>query len=126
MSNVQAKLKTLIYPIKGTFYYQRPEQLLPNLTPNQPLHLVAEKSNKFDALAIQIWAFIDNQSQLLGYIPKNKTLLIHYLTQLKAIQQSELPSASEQPLQIKITFQPPLFLFIRYHWWRFSATILTS
>lgn len=60
-------LKTIRFPIKGTYYYDAAQAFAEGvLQPNALLNLRPESHNAFDANALQIW----HEQSLLGYVPR--------------------------------------------------------
>ncbi len=69
-------IKTIQFPIKGTFYYAAELAIeMQNLSLNVPVKFKREPNNPYDLHAIQIWSSHsvqeDTSSQLLlGYVPR--------------------------------------------------------
>lgn len=60
-------LKTIRFPIKGTFYYDATPAFTNGvLLPKVLLNFITEPNNAYDANAIQIW----HGQSLLGYVPR--------------------------------------------------------
>ncbi len=71
-------IKTIRFPIKGTFYHDAKQALQSGkLLSDSLLNLQADSDNAYDPYAIQVW--IKHDSYLLGYVPKtlSKSLLSH-------------------------------------------------
>lgn len=124
-------MKSQALVIRGTVYYQDdPQKLKVSLSIEQPLFLVEEKQNKYDINAIQIWGFITKQEKmnatLLGYIPRNRTQLIHFLKKQNLIKHSELCQIEKpnQQIELKICIYYSLSWIqqLHYYWWKLWKT----
>lgn len=119
-------MKCLLLPIKGTYYYHNIEIITESLIVDQPVFLVAEKQNKFDLNAIQIWAFVGNKSILLGYIPRQKTSLIHFLKNINCLFKTTLYQIySNKKLELKISLYYSISIKQQFYfyWWFISRKL---
>lgn len=114
-------MKSILLPIKGTYYYQNHEQLQATLRLNQPLFLVEEQRNPYDFNAIQIWGYLKNKSALLGYIPRQKTAFIHFLKSIQSPIKSTLVQVKPQrnlvQLVIRLEYSLTIKQHIFFYWW---------
>lgn len=114
-------MKSVILPIKGTCYYQDSHELKTKLTLNQPLFLVEEKHNPYDFNAIQIWGYLKNKSALLGYIPRNKTRLIHFLKNIQSPVKSTLHQIQSHhnltQLNVRLEYSLSIKQQLYFYWW---------
>ena len=112
----------LTLPIKGTFYYHgKPEPLKNKLILKQPLFLVEENQNEYDFNAIQVWGYIGDKSILLGYIPRQKTVLIHFLKSSNISIHSKLYQISSKhdllKLRVLLIYNFSINQQIYFYWW---------
>jgi len=119
-------VKCLLLPIKGTYYYQDSKLIKKYLIVDQPVFLVEEKQNKFDLNAVQIWVFVGNKSTLLGYIPRQKTRLIHFLKKINCLFKTKLYqiySNNKIELKISLCYSISIKQQFYFYWWFISRKL---
>jgi hypothetical protein len=100
------------FRVKGTYYYLLEEAVQNNwIYSGKELHLTNEPDNEFDSRAIQVW--LHEPSALIGYIPRKKTYLFHYLQEHHYIYHIKVQSIINRHNTLRLY----ACLEFHFHWW---------